>query len=346
MRPYGPSLPTRHWPVWVRYALTVGLFAFVVALQSVWSDAADYPFLFYLCVIVICGGLFDRGSSLLATGLAAGLTGLFALRPDYAFSRFGAPDLAAWLIFTILGLISGGLVEVLHKAVDDLNRTNQRLAASEREKDLLLQETAHRTRNDFTRLIGLIRLEENNARDDPRLRDRLRGIADRVHVFSRLQNRLTRADGSAVVQMDDFIRDLCHDVHSSMAGVRPIRVEAESDAHPVPEPTAAVLGLIANELVTNALKHAFPGNRPGRVAVTFRSRDGECVLCVEDDGVGIQPRGQMAAGGHRGLGERLVQSLVGQLQGRYEARPRRDGSGTIASVRFPKAAAALEAEIP
>ncbi len=334
MQPYGPLLPTRRWPIWLRYLLTIILTGIVVVLQAFWYEAAQYPFLFFLCIIIICAALFDHFSSLLATGLAGGIMGFFALHPDRAFSPAAAPDLVAWGIFMVVGLVSGGMVEMLHKALDDLHRSVDALAASEREKDLLLQELAHRTRNELARLIGLIKMEEQSAKDDPKLRDHLRRIADRIHVFARLQNRLSRSNELAVVQMREFIDDLCRDVQSSLVSVRPIAVEAQADARPVAEPTAVVLGLIANELLTNAMKHAFPGSRAGKVQVTFRSREGECILCVEDDGVGMPVEEQQAQDGH-GLGQKLIRSLANQLQGSYEICRRRDGSGTIASVRFP-----------
>jgi len=180
-----------------------------------------------------------------------------------------------------------------------------------------------------------VKLEELAARDDPYLQERLRAIADRIHVFSRLQNRLARSQETTVVQIEEFFADLCGDLQSSLAGVRPVKVEAHADARLVPEPTAVAVGLIVNELVTNALKHAFPDNRAGKVAVTFRAREsGECTLSVEDDGIGIAPA-QASAEAQQGLGQKLVHSLVNQLQGIFEIRRRHDGSGTIATVHFP-----------
>jgi two-component sensor histidine kinase len=153
-----------------------------------------------------------------------------------------------------------------------------------------------------------------------------------------LQNRLSRSRGAeVVVEIQEFIADLCRELQGSLAGMRRVTVEAHADARPVHEPEAVAVGLIVNELVTNALKHAFPDNRAGKVEVIFRACDtGECELCVEDDGIGIE-RAQQSGEVHRGLGQKLIRSLVTQLQGNYEIRPRDDGSGTVAVVRFPAA---------
>ena len=72
MRPYGPPLPTRQWPIWLRYLATIVLFGLVLLLQAVWYEAAQFPFLFFFSNIVLCAVLFNRGAWLLATALAAG----------------------------------------------------------------------------------------------------------------------------------------------------------------------------------------------------------------------------------------------------------------------------------
>lgn len=341
MRPYGPSLPTRHWPLWLRYLGTIVLFGFVLLLQAVWAEAAQFPFLFFFSSIIVSAALFDRGASIIATVLAAGTLALFAWKPELALSSPGVLDWVGWSIFVVVALFTGGLIELLNITLKELQRAIQALGAAEQQKDLLLRESAHRTRNDFTQLIGMIKLEEMAARDHPYLQERLRAIADRIHVFTRLQNRLSRAQETAVVEIQQFIPDLCGDLQSSLAGLRPVKVEARADALPVPEPAAVAVGLIVNELVTNALKHAFPDNRAGKVEVIFLCREtGECTLCVEDDGVGIEGT-EASKEPPQGLGQRLVRSLVSQLQGSYDIRPRTAGSGTIATVRFAASEGAL-----
>jgi len=332
MRPFGPPLLTRRWPIWSRYAVTTLLIALVLALPQFWSEGASHAFWLLLTAIIASAALFNHGTSLYATALSGGVIGYSAWTGDQSLA--GSSDIIAWSLFIVIGLLTGGLIELLHRTVFRLNQANEALLASENEKDLLLQESAHRVRNDFARLIAIVELERRAA-EHPDVKETLQAIADRIRVFSRLQNRLLRSGDEAVVQMREYISDLCQDVHSSVAGVKPITVAAHADVHSVSEPTAVVVGLIANELVTNALKHAFPDNCAGSVNVTFRSGNGECVLCVEDDGIGIPPDGAIK----ESLGQKLIRSLVGQLQGSYEIRRRNDRRGTVASVRFPESAA-------
>jgi two-component sensor histidine kinase len=327
MRPFGPPLLTRQWPVWSRYVVTTLLIGLILGFSQLWTEAAGHVFWLFLTVIIICAALFDRGTSLYATALSGAVIGYSAWTGDE--SLIGPSDIVAGIFFILVGIVTGGLIELLHRTVFRLNETNDALLAAEREKDLLLKESAHRVRNDLSRLLAIVELERRAA-EHPDVKETLQAIADRIRVFSRLQNRLLRSGDEAVVQMREYISDLCQDVHSSVAGLKPVSVAAHADPHPVGEPTAIVVGLIINELVTNALKHAFPDNHSGTVSVTFRSRDGECVLCVEDDGVGIPPE----ASRKETLGQRLISSLVSQLQGSYEIRRRNDGPGTFARVRF------------
>jgi two-component sensor histidine kinase len=89
------------------------------------------------------------------------------------------------------------------------------------------------------------------------------------------------------------------------------------------------LGLITTELVTNALKHAFPGNRSGDVTVTFACADGQCVLVVADNGIGLASVDEKASS-HSGL--RLVSSMVLQL-GATVTEDMQDGTRLPSSAR-------------
>jgi two-component sensor histidine kinase len=93
---------------------------------------------------------------------------------------------------------------------------------------------------------------------------------------------------------------------------------------------AMSLGLIVNELVTNAMKHAFPHGRAGRIRVAFEATKAELSLCVEDDGVGFSPGMRKDAG----MGRDLVSGLAGQLGGRLEVASTNRGSSFHLSVPY------------
>jgi two-component sensor histidine kinase len=114
----------------------------------------------------------------------------------------------------------------------------------------------------------------------------------------------------------------------------------EASRHRIPVVHARPVGLILNELVVNALKHAFPGGRAGTVTLEFHCRCGECFLTVRDDGVGMD-RGVLPRG--TGLGRRIVRALAAQVGGVVEVGPGRDGTGVECTVRWP--AAKLDCEL-
>ncbi len=146
----------------------------------------------------------------------------------------------------------------------------------------------------------------------------------------------------------EFIEGLCRDLDRAVSGgeLRPVALIAEAESHTLDAERAVHLGLVLNELVTNALKYAFPDNGAGTVRVRF-NREGESfVLSVSDDGVGLpahETSAAMRAAGERplgtGLGTRLLQGLAAQLRGALSRRQGENGVGTLAELRFPVAEA-------
>jgi two-component sensor histidine kinase len=128
------------------------------------------------------------------------------------------------------------------------------------------------------------------------------------------------------------ITSLCDDLKVALVGLRPISLKVQVESHLLAQERAVPIGLIINELLTNALKYAFPEERAGAVSVHFAREDQLFCLKVTDDGIGIMsdrpPDGS-------GLGQRLVRSMVSQLEGSYDIVPDAGAPGTVATVRFP-----------
>ena len=147
-------------------------------------------------------------------------------------------------------------------------------------------------------------------------------------MLSRVYGRLTRRESRATVDVRPFLEDLAADLRQVRIDGQPVSLEVRIEDATVTLDFAAALGLIANELVTNAVKHAFPDERPGRIELAFR-RDGDAyLLVVADDGVGPTREG----GGTGGLGHRLVRDLARQLGGELRIEV---AGGTRATVRLP-----------
>lgn len=281
-----PSVPAigRTWPAASRYAITTLLLALVVLSATYNGDVAAHIFSLLLSIIALSALLFGIGTSAYATALS--VAALATLSWHVAPAAPYAARLIEIALFAFVGLIVSALAEFLHVTVLKLREANHELARAEQEKDLLLREASHRPANDLMRLTGLIGLELRAAGSDARVVEPLRRLTDRARVFTRVQERLLRSERNAVVRMNEFIGDLCRDVHSSLVGARSISIEARADPQPMQHDRAVLVGLIVNELVTNALTHAFSAERQGTINVRFECKN-ECVLSVEDDGVGI-----------------------------------------------------------
>ncbi|WP_187144319.1 sensor histidine kinase, partial [Microvirga massiliensis] len=192
--------------------------------------------------------------------------------------------------------------------------------------------TGHRVKNDLAALMALVRLQERSLAD-PAARAALSSTAERIHVLSRVHDRLRRADRAAVVDVGRFVTELCDDVRATLQGLRPVALRVTAENCLLPQEQAVAVGLITNELLTNALKHAFPEDRGGTITVRFARHEDGFELVVTDDGVGLSSN--VAAGGSSGLGQRLMRSLAAQLGGTLEIGPGSGTSGTRAILRFP-----------
>ena len=323
---------SRAWPSWARYLATVLIVCAMLGLRLALGDLFQgYPFLFFFLAILASAALFNRGSGILAVLLSAVLAKWFLIPPTGTLNIATTTDVIALSSFIAVGLVSAAVLEALHRVASDLVEANQKLVASESEKDLLLQEASHRFKNELAMLDAMLRLQERDI-GDPTASAALRSAAERVHVLGRMHERLQRANQAAVVDMREFINALCEDVRSARIGLRPISLKVSAEDHLLPQERAVPVGLILNELLTNAFKYAFPNDRRGAIKVEFRKESDSYFLAVADDGVGMSSRPAAEQKGS-GLGQRLIRSMVGQLDGSLTAEPAEAGS--IVSIRFP-----------
>ena len=290
------------------------------------QDAPGY-FIFFVPAVILSSLFLAQGSGIWAVLLSATLIKAFLLSPTFTLGFARHEDLWALIVFLTTGLVTALTSEALHEAFFRLAAANARLTASECEKEVLLHDLTHRFKNDLANLTALLRLRARTVAD-PSAKTELMAASERVHVMGRVHQRLTRVGEAAVVDVRTFISDLCEDLRLTMIGARPIAFWVEVDEGQFPFAQAITLGLVVNELVTNALKYAFPDNRPGMITVRLTRKDNEYQLLVTDNGVGQAA----AAPGSTGFGQRLIQSMAQQLGGSYEVQVG-DG-GRTCLVRF------------
>jgi two-component sensor histidine kinase len=239
-------------------------------------------------------------------------------------------DIAGLSVFVAIGLVSGAILEALHKVAHDLADANELLVASEGEKDLLMQEASHRFKNELTMLSAMLRLQQRSIHDSA-ASSALGSTADRVQVVGRVHERLQRSNTIAVVDTREFVCALCEDLKKTIE-LRPVALEVDAESHLISQERAVPVGLIINELLTNAFKYAFPDQRTGRVRVQFVREGEDYCLRVIDDGIGVAVERNSAG---TGLGRRLVAAMATQLGGSVKIETDPELPGTAVYVRFP-----------
>jgi two-component sensor histidine kinase/putative methionine-R-sulfoxide reductase with GAF domain len=224
---------------------------------------------------------------------------------------------------TAMGNILGMAVQrkLLENRAEDITR--KAIAEVEQQKTLM-RELVHRDRNDFQLVIALL-VVQKAKQPDPDVQQAFRHVLDRVGAISMAHDQLVMRPGSGTIDLAAYLQALCGNFDQRRED---IRVETHCAPAELVHERAVRLGLIVNELVTNAIKHAFPSSQ-GTVRVEFTvDRDIEqgC-LTVADDGAGMGP----PRPGSSGL--QLVQSLAAQIGGSVErVNP---GHGTAFRISFP-----------
>ena len=331
------SFRTRRWPVWGRYlGATLVILITLMLRLGLTEYLPAFPFLLFFAAIIINAVLFDRGSGFYTVVLSAILADYFFIEPIGSIDIEDYRAVIGLILYLMIGFTTAAIIEALHTTAHDLTQANQRLAAAEQEKALLLRESGHRMKNDLATLAALVRLQERTMQD-PLVRSALASTADRIHVLARVHERLHLGEGrTAVINVADFIQELCNDLKAAHFALRPISLTLQVEQHVLPLERTVPIGLIINELLTNCLKYAFPDDLGGTITVDFHCSGERFRLSILDDGVGLRMPGNSRT--FTGLGTRLIRSMAAQLGGTVTIEPNSHGKGTRAIVEFPAAA--------
>jgi two-component sensor histidine kinase len=219
---------------------------------------------------------------------------------------------------------------------------NLELERRVQEKDLMLSEIHHRVKNSLQVVSSLLNLEAARI-SDPAVSEMLKTTQNRVRSMALIHQTLYQSKDFAQVDFHEFLQSFVPTLVQSY-GIHPEEISLEFHVCEVRLPIDAAIpcGLIVNELISNALKHAFPGDRGGRIQVSFaQEASQEAVLTVQDNGVGLPP--DFSFERSETLGVQLVSMLAGQLGGKVRAERAGGGLGngegrTCFEMRFPLAA--------
>jgi two-component sensor histidine kinase len=195
-----------------------------------------------------------------------------------------------------------------------------------REKAILLQELQHRVANSL-QIVASVLMQGAKKVKSEQARGHLRDAHSRVMSIASLQRQLASSQ-LGDVPLRDYFTDLCATIGASMIRDHDqLTLTVSVDDSVTTADSSASLGLIVTELVINALKHAFPGNRKGKILVDYRSHGATWTLSVRDNGVGYP---KDAASATPGLGTGIVQALATQLGATVHMEPAKPG--TLVSI--------------
>lgn len=278
-----------------------------------------------------------------ASGSPEAIPGAFTLKPggearwcrcQAALVRPAGSGARTLLIVRFLPQESAGRAFIaLTETVNQLNKeihahmqAQRALEETVREKEVLLQELQHRVRNNLQLLLTIMGMAMRKEQDANVL-ERLGAVRDRIYAIAAVQDLIHEATNMAALDASSLIERLCEQIQGSTA---PDNVTISTDVEPaVLSPEASVhLSLVVTELITNAIKHAFPDARPGRIRVRFRKENDHAALLVSDNGVRLG--GTDDAG--RGIGGQIVGAMAKNLDAEVWTRVE---NGTTVALRFP-----------
>jgi two-component sensor histidine kinase len=227
-----------------------------------------------------------------------------------------------WLMGPIaIALFGGSLLTA--RLLRQSAQTQRTLSAAVAHNEVLFREIHHRVKNNLQSVASLLQMQ-------PIPREIKANMGQRIAALSAVHEHIYRSNDFETVRVRDYLQTL---IASMRAGHDPrIEVVEHLDDLAVERDGATPLGLIVNEVVSNAFKHAFPEGRDGTIAVTLERVD-ETIgrLIIEDNGVGYDPEAPA-----KGIGQRLIKALTQQIAGdsKIEAAP---GGGSRFTLEFPLA---------
>jgi two-component sensor histidine kinase len=245
----------------------------------------------------------------------------------------GAP-----IAFEFQGRASGAWYEVHLARVTDGQLAQVVIDVSDRKKaDVrqteLFDELNHRVKNNLAMVSSMLALQARMG-DDGRVREHLAKAVDRIQAIADVHGSLYRTSRKDDVDFAAYLQDLCTRLGSSLVDGDRIRIQVSAAPAALALDRAVALGVVVNELVTNAAKHAFPAPAEGLIEVTLAQAPPGLTLCVADNGQGLPA--DLPSGG---LGMRLVRSLVQQIGATLEIERT---PGAVFRVRLAEVAPQVE----
>jgi two-component sensor histidine kinase len=229
-----------------------------------------------------------------------------------------------------IALEQARLYEQAQEEIAERMRAEERIKASLKEKEVLLQEIHHRVKNNLQIISSLLNLQAGTI-DNPEMLETFLESMNRIRSMALIHEQLYRSHDLAGIDFGAYVQKqaaFLFRTYGADAGRITLKVEADEMSLGIDQ--AVPFGLIVNELMSNALKHAFPAGRAGEIRVALGVNEDNVTLEFSDNGVGLPP--DLTCRTTTSLGLELVSILIEQLDGEIELESR---NGTIFKLIFP-----------
>jgi PAS domain S-box-containing protein len=210
-------------------------------------------------------------------------------------------------------------------AIEDVTervRLEREHAISGERIGMLLQELTHRVKNSLQIIAAMVSIEARGHKSGEG-KAALERVSHRINALGQLYSQLSKANTVEAVDAATYLDELCRDLIASVhkEGGTTIVLKTDIESELLPTDRAITIGLMVNELVTNAVKYAFPDDTKGTVLVTLKRAPGELRLTVSDDGKGVDP-----GRADSGVGGRLIEGFAQQLGGQLKRESNSQGT--------------------
>lgn len=301
------------------------LLRFIV--ERITPGAAPYAFVYPAALMATLLGGWQAGIGTLAgTELLAWTFVVPAPQGGHTDQQIAAAILVALTVLAVIAVGEGFRVA----AQRIVSERNAKLA----ERELLFRELQHRVSNDFTIVNSLLDLQRRRS-TDPETRQALEQAMGRIRSVARVHHHLYTLPEIGAIDFRQYLADLCTALAQAAFPPTGLQLRCHCDEAYMPRSRAIAVGLVTNELVTNAVKHAFPDDREGNIDVRFQQTPTGWSLSVSDDGVGLSQTASKS-----GLGTSLLEEFARQAGGILSKEV---SNGTLARLVLPPSAASASA---
>lgn len=321
----------------------IGIFSFILPVYSYLIGFYSGFFMYYAIAPALMLSIFElKNRKKVFSGLIVAAISLFVtLVLGYYFPDpyIGLDEYWVERIFwtnfifnlAISSVLTLQLVLYHFKSVSEANVINERLMDNEKvlkrtlkEKEVLLAEIHHRVKNNLAVMSGLMRLQIEETKSEE-AKATLERNAERIHSMAMIHNSLYQQEKLNDIDLSVYIAELIDEIKTSyLSKYANISVKSDLDAISLPVSKAIPCGIIINEILINAIKHAFPENRPGEIKVQLKSTGNAVKLTISDNGIGFNSEAQTQS-----LGMNLIHSLSEQIDGEISIKSESNSGSTI-----------------